>query len=152
MFIFFSLQMLWNWNTSYIAMSRLHRKAVQRKPNHDRGLQPGKSVTDGGNVEERGGEKRLVMWTGMAYVHTFTHTLIHSHAHTLVYINRYSVKTGTVTLGSYKVHLSVGTKYDQWQVFKKRYLLLSLHAGNRSCSQHVWCNSYKFTVKRVFLL
>lgn len=39
----------------------------------------------------------------------------------LVYINRYSVKTGgTVTLGSYKVHVSVGTKHDQWQLFKKR--------------------------------
>lgn len=54
------------------------------------------------------------MGTGMEY----THTYINTHTHMLVYINRYSVKTGgTVTLGSYKVHLSVGTKHDQWQVF-----------------------------------
>lgn len=47
----------------------------------------------------------------------------HTHIHTymLVYINRYSVKTGgTVTSGSYKVHLSAGRKHDQWQLFKKK--------------------------------
>lgn len=52
------------------------------------------------------------MGTGMEHTH------IHKHTHMLVYINRYSVKTGgTVTLGSYKVHPSVGTKHDQWQAF-----------------------------------
>lgn len=54
-----------------------------------------------------GGKAGHVNWNGI-------------HTHMLVYINRYSVKTGgTVTLGSYKVHLSVGTKYDQWQLLKK---------------------------------
>lgn len=66
-------------------------------------------MTDGGDVEERGGKAGNVNWNG---IHT------HIHTHMLVYINRYSVKTGgTVTLGSYKVYLSVGTNCDQWQLF-----------------------------------
>lgn len=49
----------------------------------------------------------------------------------LVYINRYSVKTGgTVILGSYKVHLSVGTTCDQWQAFQKRRLLFAGNSKN----------------------
>ncbi len=71
------------------------------------------------------------------HTHTHAHAHAHTHTHTQAYINRYSVKTGTVTLGSYKVHLSVGTKYDQWQVFKKRYLLLLHYAGNSKCSYEV---------------
>lgn len=69
-------------------------------------------------------------WNG---IHTYLHT------HMLVYINRYSVKTGgTVTLGSYKVHLSIGTKCDQ--AFKKRYLPLMHYAGN---SKHVFMSAFQ---------
>lgn len=51
-------------------------------------------------------------WNGID-IHPYTHI----YTHMLVYINRYSVKTGgTVTLGSHRVRLSVGTKHDQWQV------------------------------------
>lgn len=76
-------------------------------------------MTDGGDEEERGKG-----WSCELEWHTYILAYTHTHTHTLVYINRYSVKTGgTVTLGSYKVHLSVGTKCDQWQVCFYRYLL-----------------------------
>lgn len=50
-----------------------------------------------------------VNWNGIhSYTHAHTHTHTWIHTRMLVYINRYSVKTaGTVTLGSYKVHLSI---------------------------------------------
>lgn len=58
-------------------------------------------MTDGGDVEEKG-KAGHVNWNG---IHTYIHT--HANTRTLLNINRYSVKTaGTVTLGSYKVHVS----------------------------------------------
>lgn len=84
-------------------MSRLRHEAVRQTPRRDRG--PGNSVTDNGDAEEKG-KAGHVNWNGIR-----ARARTHKHARTRVYINRYSVKTaGTVTLGSYKVHLSVGTK------------------------------------------
>lgn len=84
-------------------------KASNKTPNRDCDLATAWRMGMWG----RKGTAGHVNWNGI-------HTYIHTHTYTLVYINRYSVKTaGTVTWGSYKVHLSVGTKYDQWQVLAK---------------------------------
>lgn len=89
----------------HIATSRLHHRAVRQTP------KPRLTWQQCDRWSGCGGEgKRPVMWTGMAYIHIHIHTHTHTRIHTrmLVYINRYSVKTaGTVTLGSYKVHLSI---------------------------------------------